>query len=167
MKTTYRKLAAIVLVTTIIISTAFKLQNTEFTGSYTRNTEQSTTSPGLSINSIPTDLVFKQTNDQFEITRTQKYGSGKIETYTEVLKLDGSKTETKIDADTKKISTIQFTNGQDSFIQKSTYMDNNGKITQNKTETWTLSNAGKILTVNVESQSDNDEYSWKGTFDKK
>lgn len=155
------------LLTTIIISSAFTLINVDFSGTYSRNTEQSKGGPGISINSIPTGLAIKQDNKHLSITRTQKYGSGEIVTYTEILNVDGTQSETKIDAATKRQSTIQYAADKQSFTETSTYIDSKGNATQHKTETWTLLNGGKTLEIKLDGKNGNDEYTWTGVFDKK
>src|ERR1700760_5115494 len=81
----------IVLFIISALSFGFKkdMKNADFSGTWERDTEKCDAG-SMSVNTIPAKVEIKQSENQVEVTWTQKYGSGDVNTYTEKLSLDGS-----------------------------------------------------------------------------
>src|SRR5579862_5535710 len=103
------------LIPLLFINVNVHNEQTNFSGTWTRNAEKCTTSEGLSINSIPIQILVKQNVTEVEIKRTSKNGEGEVSEFLQTLKLDGSLSSThrktgetrksaiKISADKKKM----------------------------------------------------------------
>jgi hypothetical protein len=109
-----------------------------------------------------------QKDDAITIAKTVPSFNGDEMTNTETLTFDGKTSETTGFANSKKKSTVKWSDdGQSMTISYTIEFDRNGdKIEIKGTETWTLSSEGKTLNIQVASSSPQGEFSMKAVYDK-
>lgn len=149
----------------IIIDAAAQSQPINFSGNWNRNNEK-TDAGGLSINSVALKLEISQDNNTITIKGTQKNGKGEISTYTDELKLDGSKSERKAGANQKKYMNVSWSADKKELTETATYKDEQGNVTQVFKQSFSLTNDGKTLKVVDERTFDGQTYQLQCVFDK-
>lgn len=109
-----------------------------------------------------------QKDDAITIAKTAPSFNGEDVTITETLSYDGKETETTVFGSSKRKSTAKWSDDGKTFtISYTLLFDFNGQITEIKgTETWTLSDDGKVLTLQINSSSPQGEFSSKAVYDK-
>jgi hypothetical protein len=112
----------ILLMMLFFASSCLKAQQTGFSGAWTRNTEKSDTG-GLSLNSIPVEILVNQNAGQIEIRGISKSHSHDTTAYSEILKSDGTSTSSIIKSNLNKRSNIQRSSDQKGFTENATYAD--------------------------------------------
>ena len=110
----------------------------------------------------------EQTEASIAITRTQPSFNGDDMTSTESLSFDGKETETTVFENGKRKATaIWSDDGKNLVISYTLNLEFNGQSMEIKgTDTWTVSDDGKTLTVQTNSSSPQGEFSWKAVYDK-
>jgi hypothetical protein len=110
-----------------------------------------------------------QKDDAITIAKTSpSFNGGDDVTVTETLSYDGKETETTVFGNSKRKSTARWSDDGKTFTISYTLMlDFNGQTNEIKgTETWTLSDDGKTLTVQNHSTSSQGERSTKAVYEK-
>jgi len=149
----------------MVFAVSAKAQQKDFTGTWTRNTEQC--DPGeLSVNSIPVTLSAKQAASILELTRTSKNKAGETTVYTEKLGSDGSLSSVQVKSGLNKKASIKWAADGQSLTISADYTDDQGNPVQKITEVWALSADGKHLTIDRTDVSDGEEFKLKEVFDR-
>lgn len=110
----------------------------------------------------------EQKDDAITISRTFTNFNGEDMTTSETLTYDGKESETTIFETSKKKATAKWSDdGKTLTIDYTLLLDFNGQTNEIKgTETWTLSEDGKSLTVQNNSSSPQGDFSTKAVYDK-
>lgn len=114
-------------------------------------------------------IKVEQKDDAVTIAKTfPGFDGGEDRTTTEILSFDGKTLESTGFFNSKKKSTIKWSDDGNSFtITYSIVFERDGQTTEiNGTETWTLSDEGKTLTLQVASTSAQGEFKVKAAYDK-
>jgi len=139
----------------------------DFSGNWIRNNEQCD-ADGLSINSIPAKIEISQSNNAISIKRTSVSGAGISSSYTEVLKFDGSSSETVTPAKLKRTAKIELRAGMAGFTETFTSKDEQGNEQQSGKQEFSLVNNGKGLKIEAtQSYKDGTVAHLSEAFDKK
>ena len=121
-------------------------QTTDFSGTWKRNDDKAVFE-GITINAIPTILEIKEDAKQISIKRTQVDGAGKSSNYTEVLKSDGSTSETLTPSNLKRTSSLTWSADHSGFTETYSSKDDQGAEKQNGKQTFSISADGKELKI--------------------
>jgi hypothetical protein len=158
----YRLLIVILL----LAATGLKAQQTEFSGTWTRNTVKC--DPGdLSINSIPVEVSITQNTIQIEINRISRNRAGDTSVYTETLKFDGTPALFVVKANLSKKASLQWVVDQKSFIEMAEYTDVQGKPDHKAKQNWSLTDGGKTLSIQSTLEIGGREFLLKEVYDRK
>src|ERR1700761_2564676 len=153
-KSTIHKLTRLIfmVLTAALFFNAASAQ-TNFSGKWARNDGESNAN-GISINSIPTMLEISQDATGLSIKRTSRNGSGVVNSYTEVLKFDGSTSETITPSKLKRIATVKWSADKTSLTENFVSKDDQGNVMQSGIQVFTLDNNGKTLKVKASQDYD-------------
>ncbi len=140
---------------------------TNFSGEWKLNTDKSDL--GQMANFAVTSLKVDQANEAITIARTAPTFQGDESTTTETVTFDGKTSETKIFGESTKKSSIKWDESGKTFTLTFTLnLDFNGQqMVVEGTEKWSLSDDGKILTLETNSTSDFGDMSTTAVYDKK
>lgn len=141
-------------------------QSANFSGKWTRNNEKTDPGAGSSINSVPVSVEVSQADNKISITRTSKHADGKVFTYTESLSFDGSVTSSVPIPNLNKKAKISWSADKAGMVETADYTSEQGQPVQKATETWTLSDGGKTLTINLVLTAGDNVYNLHEVFDK-
>ncbi|MES2107951.1 MAG: hypothetical protein V4577_04355 [Bacteroidota bacterium] len=144
---------------------AANAQTVDFSGTWKVNKE--TSDPGgLSINSIPIELVIQQDKNQLVIARTSTNVKAEIKKDREVLKTDGSVSSHSLADSTTKKSVAKWNEDHKTLAETATYTDTNGKEVKAVKKTWAVLADGKTLHISVAMTVDGEDYTLEEYFDK-
>jgi len=139
-----------------------------FTGSWKLNEDKSELGD-FGGRFAPRKIKVDQKDDAITIAKTSpSFNGGDPNTTTETLSYDGKVSESTGFGNSKKKSTLKWSDdGQSMTITYTITFERNGETSELKgTETWTLSADGKNLTANISSTSSQGEFTMKEVFDK-
>jgi hypothetical protein len=110
-----------------------------------------------------------QKADMISISRTSNSFTGEEVTTMETLPFDGKETESTIFGNSKKKTTVKWSDDGQAFTMTYTmFLDFNGQTTEIKgVETWTLSDGGKTLISQNNSSSSFGDLATKAVYEKK
>lgn len=163
-----KKLSTLVLASFTLFAFTSLTDKANFSGSWALNEGKSDfgqRGARFAVKTIKAD----QKADAIAITRTSpSFNGGEDVTTTENLTFDGKEVQSTGVANSTKKSTLKWAeDGQTFTITSNTSMERNGQTFEfSSTETWSLSDGGKTLTINVVSKSPRGETTTKAVYDK-
>jgi hypothetical protein len=157
MKTYSKNLFALLIAPAFLFAFTFKMDRTNFSGEWKLN--ESKSELGQFARFAPRTIKTDQKADAISISRTAPSFNGDDATTNETLSYDGKETETTVFGNSKRKSTAKWSDDGKTFtINYTLLLDFNGQTNEIKgTETWTLSDDGKALTVQTKSTSSQGE----------
>jgi len=161
-----KKLLTLLLAPAFLLAFTYKMDRTDFSGEWKLNETKSDLGP---IASFATRTIkVDQKDDAISIAQTRPSFNGDNVTITEVLSYDGKETETALGGNSKKKATVKWSeDGKSLVVNYVLDLDFNGQSFEVKgTETWTLSEDGKTLTIQGNSTSSQGDLSTKSVYDK-
>jgi len=163
-----KKLLAAVIVSAALVSFSTKADHTNFSGSWALNEGKSDFGE-RGARFATKALKVDQKSDAITISRTTpSFQGGDDVTTTETLGFDGKEVQGTGFGGSVKKSTLKWADDEKSFaITSVTTGERNGQsFTFNATETWTLGDGGKSLTVTTVRTSQQGEVTTKAAYDK-
>lgn len=166
-RSTSTKLLALLASTVFLFSFTTLTYKTDFSGSWSLNEGKSELGD-FGDRFAARKIKAEQKDDAITIAKTATNFNGEEVTNTETLTFDGKTSETTGFANSKKKSTVKWSDdGQSMAISYTIAFDRGGQTMEIKgTETWTLSADGKTLSVQVSSSSAQGDFSMKAMYDK-
>lgn len=143
-----------------------KPDHANFSGDWKLNKDKSDL--GQFADYATTSIKAVETNDSISISRTAPSFQGGENTTTETIPFDGKEAHSKLFGESTKTSTMKWSDdGQTFTITYKLMLDFNGQQTEiNGTETWSLSDGGKTLTLDSKSSSSFGDLSTKAIYEK-
>lgn len=166
----YRTIAKSILATSafVLVCSAFTLVKApaNFSGEWKLN--ESKSDLGQFANFAAKKMKVEATETSATVERTRTGRDGQEQTSKETLSYDGKETESTVFGNSKKKSTVKWSDdGQAMTVNAVTLIDRNGQTMEIKTqETWKLSDEGKTLTIDSKSSSSFGEMATKMVYDK-
>ena len=163
-----KKLLAAVIVSSTLVSFSHKADRANFSGGWALNEGKSDFGQRGARFATKTIKV-DQKSDAIAITRTTpSFQGGDDVTTTETLGFDGKEVQGTGFGGSVRKSTLKWASDEQSFaITSTTTGERNGQsFTFNSTETWTLGDGGKSLTVTAVRTSQQGEVTTKAAYDK-
>jgi|SRR5579875_2930371 len=144
----------------------FKADRANFSGTWKLN--ESKSDLGQFARFAPHTIKVEQNNDGITISKTAPSFNGDDVTTTEALTFDGKETETTVFGNSKKKSTVKWSDdAQGMTINYTIELDFNGQTSEIKgTEVWSLSDGGKTLTLKINASSPQGDLSSTAVYDK-
>ena len=139
-------------------------QTTNFSGTWKRNDEK-TKAEGVDIGSLPQLIKIRQDSHSITINRIAVQSQDEKSGYTEVLKFDGSATETITPSKLKRRAVIKSSD-QKGFTETYTSKDDQDSVKQTCKQTWILSDDGKTLTILADLTVGDSTFQMNETYDK-
>ena len=164
-----KKLLAAVIVSSTLVSFSTKTDRANFSGGWALNEGKSDFGQRGARFATKTIKV-EQKDDAITITRTTpSFQGGDDVTTTETLGFDGKEVQGTGFGGSVRKSTLKWASDEQSFsINSTTTGERNGQsFTFSGTETWTLGDGGKSLTVTTVRTSQQGEVTTKAAYDKK
>ena len=163
-----KKLLAAVIISSTLVSFNTKADRSNFSGSWALNEGKSDFGE-RGARFATKAIKVEQKGDAITITRTSpSFQGGEDVTTTETLGFDGKEVQGTGFGGSVKKSTLKWAADEQSFaISSTTTGERNGQsFTFNATETWTIGDGGKSLTVTTVRTSQQGEVTTKGAYDK-
>jgi hypothetical protein len=163
-----KKLLAAVIISSTLVSFSTKADHTNFSGSWTLNEGKSDFGE-RGARFATKALKVEQKDDAITISRTTpSFQGGDDVTTTEILGFDGKEVQGTGFGGSVRKSTLKWAaDGQSLSISSTTTGERNGQsFTFSSTETWTLGDGGKSLTVTAVRSSQQGEVTTKAAYDK-
>jgi hypothetical protein len=164
-----KKLLAAVIVSATLVSFSTKADRANFSGSWALNEGKSDFGE-RGARFATKAIKAEQKSDAITISRTTpSFQGGDDVTTTETLGFDGKEVQGTGFGGSVRKSTLKWASDEQSFaITSTTTGERNGQsFTFNSTETWTLGDGGKSLTVTAVRTSQQGEVTTKAAYDKK
>jgi hypothetical protein len=161
------KLLLLLLLPAFLVSFSGKTYKANYTGSWKLN-EQKSELGEFGGRIAARKFKVEQKDDVISITRTGTTFNGDEYSNTETLTFDGKVCEMTVYETSKKKSTIKWSEDGNSFVITYTFDFNfNGESsTINGTEKWSISEDGKSLTSQTNSQGPQGDFTMKGVYEK-
>jgi hypothetical protein len=161
-----KSLSIFILAPAFLVAFTSKADKANFSGQWKLN--ESKSDLGRFANFATRTMKTEQKDDNITIARTAPSFNGDDFTSTETLTFDGKEAESKLFGNSTKKSIAKWSDdGQTLTITYTMFLDFNGNTTEIKgTETWTLSDGGKTLTVQNNSTSSFGDLATKSVFEK-
>jgi len=163
-----KKQGFIITCIVILLLSAFtaSAQKADFSGKWSRDTDRTTLGESLSINSVPVLLEVSQTTDAISITHHSVNGKGESHAYNETIRFGGSPATVAVTPNLNKSSALHWSADQKSFTDVATFTDAQGNPSQKNTQTWSLSDGGKTLTIHAVIESDGQTFTADEVFNR-
>ena len=161
-----KKLFAAVVVSAALVSFSTKADRANFSGSWALNQGKSELGQRAR---AATQIKAEQTDDAITISKTTpSFQGGDDVTTTETLGFDGKEVQSTGAGGSVRKATLKWADdGQSFVISSTTTMDRNGQtFTFSGTETWTLGDGGKSLTVTAVRTTQQGDVTTKAVYDK-
>ena len=162
-----KKIIGLLIVPVILFSFAFLPDKANFSGSWSLNEGKSDL--GQRGRFAARSIKSEQKDDAITISKTSPgFNGGADVTTSETLSFDGKESETTAFGNSKKKSILKWADDGQSFtITSTTLFERDGQTTEIKsTETWSLTDGGKALSITTVSSSPRGEFTTKGVYDK-
>jgi hypothetical protein len=161
-----RSTLALLLAPAFLLAFTSKVDKANFSGQWKLNETKSDL--GRFANFATRTIKADQKEDNITIARTAPSFNGDDFTSTETLTFDGKEAESKLFGNSTKKATAKWSDdGQTLTITYTLFLDFNGNTNEIKgTETWLLSEGGKILTIQNNSTSSFGDVATKNVFEK-
>jgi len=161
-----KKLLSLLIAPAFLLAFTSKMDRTNFAGNWKLN--ESKSELGQFGRFAPHTVKAEQKDDAISITRIATGFNGDERTTTETLTYDGKESESILFGNSKKKSTIKWSDDGKTFsINYTLLLDFNGQTNEIKgTETWALSDDGKTLTIQNNSSSPQGDISTKAVYEK-
>lgn len=161
-----KKTMLYLLVSVFLLSFTVTPDKSNFSGSWKLNEGKSELGNGGRF--TPRKIKVEQKDDAITIAKTSLTGGGEEITSTETLTFDGKTVESTVFGNSKKKSSIKWSeDGKTSTVTYTIAFERNGQTFDvNGTETWTLTDEGKSLSVTTVSTSPQGERTTKAVYDK-
>ena len=161
-----KKLLILLMAPAFLLAFTSKMDRTNFSGEWKLN--ESKSELGQFGRFAPHTIKTEQKDDAITITRTATSFNGDDMTTSETLSYDGKEAESKIFGNSKKKSTIKWSDDGKTFtVNYTLLLDFNGQTNEIKgTETWILADDGKTLTLQNNSSSPQGDLSTKAVYEK-
>jgi hypothetical protein len=161
-----KRVFTLLLAPALLVAFTSKMDKANYSGEWKLNESKSDLGQfgQFAVRSIKAE----QKAESIAITRTQPSFNGDDMTSTETLTFDGKEVESTIFENSKRKATAKWSDdGKSLMINYTLLLDFNGQSMEIKgTDTWTVSDDGKNLTVMTKSTSAQGEFSWKAVYDK-
>ena len=163
-----KKLSAFLIAPLLLLSFAFLADRANFSGTWALNEGKSDFGQRGSRFATKTIKV-EQKEDAITISRTTpNFQGGDDVTTTETLSFDGKESQSTVfETMTRKSALKWADDGQSFVISSTTSGERNGQsFSTSTTETWTLADGGKSLTLTAVRTTQQGEVTTKGVYDK-
>lgn len=163
-----KKLTALLVAPAILLSFAFIPARTDFSGQWKLN-ESKSEFGDFGARLAAKSIKVEQKDDAITIAKTSTNRQGEDVTRSETLTFDGKEVEsTGGFGNSKRKSTAKWSDdGKTLVINYTLTFERNGETNEIKgTETWTVSDDGKTLSLKTDSSSPQGEFSTTAVYDK-
>jgi hypothetical protein len=150
----------------LLLSYALAPERVNLSGTW--NLNESKSELGNFVRFTTRKIKVEQKDDAIIISKTSPSRSGEDVTTIETLSFDGKESESTVFGSSKKKSTAKWSEDGKSFnVNYTIALERNGETNNiNGTETWTLTNDGKSLSLQTVSASPQGERTIKAIYDK-
>lgn len=162
-----KKFLVLLVAPVLFFSFSIKQVAVNFSGEWKLN--ESKSDMGQFANIVPRKIKITQTNDSITIAKTALSFQGDEYTVSETLSFDGKETKSSVPPgnSTRTASAKWSDDGKTLTVPFTFMLDFNGQTTEIKgSETWSLSDDGKNLTLQSSSSSSFGDNAFKGFYDK-
>lgn len=162
-----KRLLAMLVVPALLLSFTTPAYKTDFSGNWALNESKSELGD-FGGRFAARKIKVEQKDDAVTIAKTVINMNGEEITNSETLSFDGKTSETTGMFNSKRKSTVKWSDDGQSFtINYTVTFERNGETTEiTGKETWSLGADGKTLTLQVSSSSPQGEFSMKAAYDK-
>jgi hypothetical protein len=150
----------------LLLAFTFKMDRVDLSGEWKLNESKSDLGPMQAF--AARVIKINQKSDSIAISQTSPSPNGQDRTLSETWSYDGKETETTLFGNSKKKSTAKWSDdGKSLIISYILNLDFGGQAMEIKgTETWTISDDGKTLTIENNSSSSQGDLSTKAVYNK-
>jgi hypothetical protein len=161
-----KRLSTLLIAPVFLFAFTSKIDRTNFSGEWKLN--ESKSELGQFGRFAPHTIKADQKDDAITISKMSTSFNGDDVTISETLSYDGKESETTIFGNSKKKSTLKWSDDGKTFtVNYTLLLDFNGQTNEVKgTETWALSDDGKTLTLQNNSSSSQGDLSTKAVYEK-
>ena len=162
-----KNLSALLVAPVLVLALMLAGDKTNFSGTWSLNEGKSEL--GQRGRFAARTIKTEQKADAISVSKTSPgFNGGEDITVSETLSFDGKESETTVFGNSKRKSTLKWAgDGQSLTINSTTLFERDGQTSEFKsTETWTLTDGGKSLSIITVSSSSRGESTSKAIYDK-